>query len=119
LQRTGNMSTQKELPNELEQRLRLSLEFHRWGSAGEGVTEGKTIYAGTFSDLRSDAARLQGLCSEIARHLGSRLPGKAETLILAGRLYRRSADYARACEYFLEALELVHGSRRPERGPCA
>ena len=116
--RIDSMATVKELPSEPGQRLSLSLEFHRWGSTPEGVTEGRTIYAGTLTDPGRDAARLHCLCDEIARHLGSRLPEEAETLLRAGRLYRRSSDYLKACEYFLEVLELVHGNRCAGRGSC-
>ena len=118
MQRIDSTAKVRELPGEPGQRLSLSLEFHRWGSTPEGVTEGRTIYAGAFADPRRDAARLHCLCDEIARRLGARLPEEAQTLLRAGRLYRRSADYLKACEYFLKVLELVHSSRRAGRGPC-
>ena len=118
MQRIDSTAKVKKLPSEPEQRLSLSLEFHRWGSTPEGVTEGRTIYAGSFTDPRRDAARLHCLCDEIARHLGARMTEEAETLLRAGRLYRRSADYLKACEYFLKVLELVHGNRRTGRGSC-
>jgi hypothetical protein len=118
LQRIVSTAKVRKLNGEPEQRPSLSLEFHRWGSTPEGVTEGRTIYAGSFTDPRRDAARLHCLCDEIARRLGDRLPEEARTMLRAGRLYRRSADYLKACEYFLKVLELVHGSRRAGRGPC-
>ncbi|MEA2063173.1 MAG: tetratricopeptide repeat protein [Gemmatimonadota bacterium] len=106
----GSTATDKKLPGELERRIRLTIEeFHRWGSMAEGVTSsGRTFYAGGLNDLRRNAASLHGLCNEISSHLGNRLPEECKTLLLAGRLYRRSADYAKACEYFLKALELIH-----------
>jgi len=110
-------ATGNKPPRELEPRL--SLEFHRWGSTPEGVTGGRTIYEHTFSDLRRDAARLHSLCDEITGRLQRPLPERAETLLLAGRLYRRSADYARACEYFLETLKLIRSSAPPGSDPCA
>ena len=85
-------ANEKKPPRELEQRPGLSLEFHRWGSTPEGVTGGRTVYERTFTDLRRDAARLHGLCEKIAGRLQSPLPERVETLLLAGRLYRRSAD---------------------------
>ena len=114
---TENPATGNKLPRNPENRL--SLEFHRWSGTAEGVTEGNTIYTGTFTDPRRDAARLHGLCGEIAGHLGPDLPEGAETLLLAGRLYRRSADYVKACEYFLRILDLVRGNIAQGGGPCA
>ena len=97
-----------ELPHELAEQVRLVLEFHRWGSTAEGVTEGETIYADNYSRLRSDTLRLQQLCTSIEHSLRDHLPGEAETLFTAGRMYRRSADYVKAREYFLRALEIVY-----------
>ncbi|HUU29509.1 MAG TPA: tetratricopeptide repeat protein [archaeon] len=102
------VSADSKLPEELARRVRMVLEFHRWGGTAEGVTEGRTIYKGGYSSLRNDTSSIQSLCAEIAGHLKGCLPREVETLLTAGRMYRRSADYAKAREYFLKALELVY-----------
>lgn len=113
-------SSEDEMPRMPESlNRRLTLEFHRWTGTPEGVTGGLTIYSAAFTDPRRDAARLQRLCEEIAFHLGASLPEAAGTLLMAGRLYRRAADYPKSCEYFLKALALVHGSLNQEQGRCA
>jgi hypothetical protein len=116
LSQTENPATGNKLPRNLENRL--SLEFHLWSGTAEGVTEGSTIYTGTFTDPRRDAARLHGLCIEIAGHLGPELPEGTGTLLLAGRLYRRSADYVKACEYFHKVLALVRSNSAQGGCPC-
>ncbi|MEA1997312.1 MAG: hypothetical protein U9N45_06715, partial [Gemmatimonadota bacterium] len=85
-----------------------------WGGTAEGVTGGDTIYFGNYSNLRKDTLALQGLCEEITAGLRGGLPDKAETLLAAGRMYRRSADYVKAGEYFLRVLDLVY-----KRSECA
>ena len=97
-----------ELPQELAEKVRVVLEFHRWGGTAEGVTEGETIYKDNYSRMRSDTLKLQQLCTSIEHSLRDRLPGEVETLFTAGRMYRRSADYVKAREYFLRALEIVY-----------
>ena len=97
-----------ELPREMAENVRLVLEFHRWGGTAEGVTAGETIYSNSYSRLRSDKLKLQRLCDSIEHSLAGSLPGEAETLLSAGRMYRRSADYVKAREYFLRALEIVY-----------
>jgi len=97
-----------ELPRELAQQVRLALEFHRWSGTAEGVTAGETIYADNYSRLRGDTLKIQQLCASVERSLAGRLPGEAQTLFTAGRMYRRSADYVKAREYFLRALEIVY-----------
>lgn len=97
-----------ELPRGLAEQVRLVLEFHRWGGTAEGVTAGETIYSDNYSRLRSDTLKLQQLCGSIEHSLTGSLPGEAETLLSAGRMYRRSADYVKAREYFLRALEIVY-----------
>ena len=97
-----------KLPEEISRQLRLVVEFHRWSGSPEGVTEGETIYADQFSRLRGDSRELQRLCDSIAGYLKGRLPGEIETLLAAGRMYRRSADYHKAAEYFLKALDMVY-----------
>jgi hypothetical protein len=109
----------RRLSPELAEKVRLVLEFHRWSGLAEGVTEGRTIYPGRFARLRSDAFSLQDLCGEIARQLGGALPAEAETLITAGRMYRRSADYVKAGEYFLRALEAIHAAQGGKESGCA
>ena len=90
--------------------IRLALEFHRWGDNADGVTESGYVYSGALKNPRDDTRKLESLCSEIAVYLreGPGLPSEASTLLTAGRMYRRSADYAKACEYFLRALDLFN-----------
>ena len=97
-----------KLPEELSRQLRLVVEFHRWSGSAEGVTDNETIYPDQYSRLRGDTLSLQRLCDSVAGYLKGRLPAEVETLLTAGRMYRRSADYHKASEYFLKALEKVY-----------
>jgi len=90
------------------------LEFHRWGGAAEGVTGSGTLYGNLQTDLREDAHRLQELCRKVLAALGNSAPKEAETLLAGGSMYRRSADYVKAREYFIRLLEAVY-----REGRCA
>ncbi|HLA39091.1 MAG TPA: hypothetical protein VJ417_03800 [Candidatus Glassbacteria bacterium] len=96
------------LPPEIAESIRIVLEFHRWGAQAEGVTAGGTLYRDDFSRTREEAHKLQELCRTVSRHLAGALPAGTSTLISAGSLYRRSADYVKACEYFTRALETIY-----------
>jgi len=96
-----------QLPADITDRIRLVIEFHRWGGKAEAVTDGGTHYRDGFSRTRTDALRLQELCRAVSACLAGSLPDEASTLIAAGLMYRRSADYVKACEYFTRALEAV------------
>ncbi len=92
--------------------IRRVLEFHRWGGAAEGVTEGGTVYNYRRGDLREDVHKLQKLCRRVAASLGRQAQPEVETLLAGGSMYRRSADYLKAREYFLRLLELVRREAR-------
>ena len=94
--------------------IRRVLEFHRWGSAADGVTGGGTVYDSHRPDIRADVHKLQDLCRRVASSLGASAPKEVETLMAAGSMYRRSADYVKAREYFLRLLEAVY-----REGRCA
>jgi hypothetical protein len=92
--------------------IRSVLEFHRWGAAAEGVTDGGTVYDRHRQDIRADVHKLQDLCHRVAAALGADAPPQVETLMAAGSMYRRSADYVKAREYFLRLLECMYRERR-------
>jgi hypothetical protein len=94
--------------------IRSVLEFHRWGASAEGVTGGGTIYGRHRPDIRADVHKLQDLCRRVMANLGGTAPKEAETLLAGGSMYRRSADYVKAREYFLRLLECVY-----REGRCA
>lgn len=94
--------------------IRRLLEFHRWGSSAEGVTGGGTVYGKHRANLRDDVHKLQDLCRRVADSLGGDAPPGTEVLLAAGSMYCRSADYAKAREYFLRLLEEVR-----REGRCA
>ncbi|MFH1071696.1 MAG: tetratricopeptide repeat protein [Candidatus Glassbacteria bacterium] len=96
------------LPQGIAEEIRIVLEFHRWGGRAEGITDRGTLYRDTFGRTREEAHKLQELCRTVSRCLGATLPAQASALISAGRMYRRSADYVKACEYFARALETVY-----------
>ncbi|MCE5271201.1 tetratricopeptide repeat-containing protein [bacterium] len=98
------------LSPELAERVRMVLEFHRWGARPEGVTSGGTFYETAHARLRRESIEMEALLAEIGRHWAGKLPGPVETLVSAGRMYRRAADFVKAEEYFLRALELVYDS---------
>lgn len=50
----------------------------------------------------------------VADSLGGDAPAGTETLLAAGSMYRRGADYVKAREYFLRLLEEVR-----REGRCA
>jgi hypothetical protein len=91
------------------------LEFHRWSGAAEGVTAGGTIYDYRRGDIREDVHKLQSLCRRVAASLGGQAPPEVETLMAGGSMYRRSADYVKAREYFLRLLALVQREVRCAR----
>jgi hypothetical protein len=100
------------LDSNLAAEIRRTLEFHLWGSAAEGVTDGGTVYARRRPDIRRDVHKLQDLCRKVIESLGSNAPSQLENLMAAGSMYRRSADYVKAREYFLRLLEKAcRGSR--------
>ena len=102
------------LDTSLTGEIRSVLEFHRWGTAGEGVTGGGTVYDRHRPDIRADVHKLQDLCRRVAASLGGSAPKEVETLMAGGSMYRRSADYVKAREYFLRLLECVY-----REGRCA
>jgi len=104
----GQVERVEKLPEDLARKVRFVIEFHRWGGTPEGVTDRETLYTGSYSSLRQKAIQLSELCDKVVHHLGKCLPDDVETLIAAGRMYRRAADYAKAVEYFLKALELIY-----------
>lgn len=89
-----------------------ALEFHRWGGAAEGVTEQGTVYHRSGDSLRQDVHRLQELCRRVTTALQGDSAAEAENLLAAGSMYRRSADYAKAREYFLRLLEAAAREHR-------
>ncbi len=91
------------------------LEFHRWGAVADGVTDGGTVYGYRRGDLREDVHKLQKFCRRVAASLGGQAPPEVETLMAGGSMYRRSADYVKAREYFLRMLELVQREARCAR----
>ena len=99
--------TADRLSPELARRVRTVIEFHRWGGCPDGVTGSGTMYDTLHARARRDTLELEALLAEIHRHFRGRLPGEAETLLTAGRMYRRAADFVKAGEYFLRALETV------------
>ncbi len=107
------------LSPELAERVRTVLEFHRWGAQAEGVTAGGTFYETAHARLRRESIEMEALLTEIGRHWAGKLPGPVETLVSAGRMYRRAADFVKAEEYFLRALELVCDSGAAGRGESA
>ena len=102
------------LEGSLAGEIRRVLEFHRWGTAAEGVTGGGTVYDRHRPDIRADVHKLQELCRRVTAALGPSAPKELETLMAAGSMYRRSADYVKAREYFLRLLESVY-----REGRCA
>jgi hypothetical protein len=104
-----------ELESLLAEEILRVLEFHRWSGAAEGVTAGGTVYDYRKSDLRQDVHKLQSLCRRVTSSLGGNAPPEVETLMAGGSMYRRSADYVKAQEYFLRLLELVQREVRCAR----
>lgn len=114
------MNANNALPDigaELATRVRTVLEFHRWGGVPEGVTDKGSVYDTTHTRLRRDSLELEALLVEIGNHLRGRLPSEAATMLSAGRMYRRAADFAKAREYFLRALESLQAPADGESGP--
>ena len=104
---------------ELAGRVRTVLEFHRWGGCPEGVTGRGTTDETAHVRLRRESLEMEALLGEISRHWQGKLPGPVETLVSAGRMYRRAADFVKAGEYFLRALELVYDNCSPQEDvPC-
>lgn len=101
-------TTLNPLGAELAARVRTVLEFHLWGGSPEGVTAGGTQYETRHAGLRRDSLELEALLTEIERHFRGKLPAEAATWLSAGRMYRRAADFVKAKEYFLRALEEIH-----------
>lgn len=95
--------------------IRRILEFHRWGASAEGVTAGGTVYDYRRGNIREDVHKLQELCRRVSAALGGEAPPEVETLLAAGSMYRRGADYVKAREYFLRLLEAVHREVRCAR----
>ncbi len=104
-----------ELEILLAEEIRRVLEFHNWSGAAEGVTAGGTIYDYRRGDIREDVHKLQSLCRQVASSLGGQAPPEVETLLAGGSMYRRSADYVKAREYFIRLLELVRREVRCNR----